>query len=127
MELHGPRAVIPSVRRVCLPKKLAAPLGLVAGEYADVRLAPKHSGELLVTAAGSPSTHQGARDPHRPRRLTALAQLSVPAVLLDAVGVTPEEPWVYFAPTEDGQGLRMIPAVRVDARVRPVVHAEVMT
>ena len=125
--MHGPRAVVPNERRVCLPKKLAVPLGLLPGEFASVQLSPEHDGELLVSVTDTPTMSFKARDLRRPRRLTALAQLSLPSALLDQVGVTKEEPWVYFAPAEDGRGLRVIPAARVEAHVNPRPQAQVMT
>jgi antitoxin component of MazEF toxin-antitoxin module len=127
MEMHGPRAVIPSVRRVCLPKKLAKPLGLTPGEFARVGVSPHHDGELVVSAAPAPEQLRRSRDPHRARRVTALAQLSLPAALLDAVGVTQQDPWVYFAASDDGRALRVIPAARVDMRVTPRPGAQVLT
>ncbi len=127
MIMHGPRAVLPNERRVCLPKKLAAPLGLVPGKFVRVAMSREHDGELFVSVAPAPKRELRTHDPRRPRRLTAPAQLSLPAVLLDQVGVTREEPWVYFAPAEGRRGLRVIPAARVEMQVSPRATAEVMT
>ena len=127
MRVHGPRAVVLNERRVCPPKKLAVPLGLLPGEFAYVRLSPVHDGELLISVCHSPAADFRARDHRRPRQLTASAQISLPSALLDHVGVTKEEPWVYFAATEDGYGLRVIPAVRVEAHLSPRPRAQVVT
>lgn len=112
---------------MCLPKKLAAPLGLTPGAYAQVSLSPVHDGELVVTAAEAPKRQRRTHDPRRPRRLTALAQLSLPAALLSEVGVTKDEPWVYFAPTDDNRAVRVIPAALVNAQVNSRLATEVMT
>lgn len=127
MDLHGPRAVQHVARRVCVPKALAAPLGLLPGRYASVRLSNRHEGELVVSVADAPVGAWGRQDPKRPRMVTPAAQFSLPSVLLNQVGVTRENPWVYFAPDEDGHAVRVIPAARVDARVSPRSQTQVVT
>lgn len=117
----------PLARRVCLPKQLAAPLGLVPGERALVRLSPWRDGELVVTVADKGARTGSRRDPDRPRLVTARSQVSLPSVLLEMVGVTAQNPWVYFAPEDLGLGVRVIPAVRVRAQVSAASPKQVQT
>lgn len=115
--LFGPRAVSRGMRRVCLPTALAAPLRIVAGQYARVDVSRSRPGELVVRRAYAPRTPMGRRDPARPRLVTEHGQLSLPVSLMAQVGLGPGNPWVYFAEEDHASVVRIIPAGQVSLMV----------
>lgn len=107
--LHGPRQVVAKTRRVCLPSAITDELGWVkGGSWVRVRTSSSAQ-ELVVEAADQQPTSRRDRDPDRPRPLDHQGQVTLPAPLMSQVGLSPSEPWVYFARAGRRRAVRIIP------------------
>lgn len=63
----------------------------------------------MELAAEDPESAGWSRDPGRPRRLDGQGQVTLPAVLMEQVGLGREQPWVYFATDKRRNAVRIIP------------------
>ena len=113
-DLHGPRRVLARSRRVCLPSRITDHLDWVKGDcVVRVTAASGREGELWIERAPRPRNPRPGRDPARARPLDAQGQVTLPAPLMLRVGLTEQQPWVYFAADTSGAGVRVIPAALV--------------
>lgn len=111
--LYGPRPVHPHARRVCIPKSLAVEFGMSAGSHVRVELSSRSDSELAIRPASPPTAAQGRRDIRRPRLVNAGGQVTLPASLLEQVGVSPQHPLVFFVADDTRAEVRIIPARQV--------------
>lgn len=120
-DLHGPRRVLARSRRVCLPSRITDQLNWVKGDcVVRVTATPEREGELWIERARRPRKPSPHRDPRRARPLDAQGQVTLPAPLMLQVGLSEQEPWVYFTPDAARGGVRVIPAALVRVGVGAV-------
>jgi bifunctional DNA-binding transcriptional regulator/antitoxin component of YhaV-PrlF toxin-antitoxin module len=105
----GPRQVS-GLRRVTIPTRAAARVGVLPGSWVMVSAYRKDQGVLVIRPTGEPARGYGLRDPRRARKVSDTGQLTLPAALLDQVGIAVGE-WVAF--TTSRSGLRVFSANRV--------------
>jgi bifunctional DNA-binding transcriptional regulator/antitoxin component of YhaV-PrlF toxin-antitoxin module len=120
-DLHGPRRVLARSRRVCLPSRITDQLTWTKGDcVVRVTAAPGRKGELWIERVPRPRKPSPDRDPGRARPLDAQGQVTLPAPLMLQVGLSEQEPWVYFAADASRVGVRVIPAALVRVGVGAV-------
>lgn len=108
--LNGPRRVVASTRRVCLPSAITDGLGWSKGACSvTVKVPARRLDELLVELSDSSEDASRSRDPSRARRLDEQGQVTLPASLMRQVGLGGDQPWVYFASDRRRKAVRIIP------------------
>jgi hypothetical protein len=105
----GPRKVT-RWRRVTLPTNLAIPSGMVHGAWVRVEQARRDRGALIVRQTEAPTSMD--RSAYLGRTVTKSGQISLPAALMDRVGLDVGD-WVYFMATPNAAAIRVLPAGRV--------------
>lgn len=96
------------LRRIGLPKRLAGPSGISPLGYV-VLTRPRNARLTLMVRASEGGDGGGLRDPGRPRRVSKTWQVTLPAKLMDGVGLSVWD-WVYVARSPNGRSLRLLPA-----------------
>lgn len=107
MPIRFPRQVS-GLRRVAIPKKLAVAAGLRDEGFVRVASSPGPDLVLLLSPAEENSA-AAVRDPTRPRQLNSARQVTLPAPLMDAVGLAPLD-WVYLSRADEAAGVLLEPA-----------------
>ena len=87
--------------------------GIVAGGYVTVRVARNCWWTLMVQPVSAPGTEQARRDPSRPRRVTPVLQVSLPAPLMRQVDLACGQ-WVFLSLDSLRSGIRVMPQHKVD-------------
>lgn len=95
-------------RRVGLPTLLAKQSGIEPKRWVTVGPAEGSLWALLVKPVDPPQESWSIRDPHRPRLVTKVMQVTVPKPWMDKVGLKPNE-WVFLSSLGEGKGLQMTP------------------
>lgn len=109
-DLYGPRPVTQKGRKLCLPPRLAKRLRVGPGSYVRVAASTQRPGELEVRRANSRTASRGSRDAGRARRIWSTGQFSLPAPLMEQVGLRGEHRLVYLAFEPEQSAIRVIPA-----------------
>lgn len=73
-----------------------------------VKVPARRRGELWVELADPLETSSRSRDPGRPRLLDGRGQVTLPATLMQQVGLGVDQPWVYFAAEKRRKAVRII-------------------
>ena len=99
-------------RRVGLPLSLAKRSGIEPRHWVTVYPAETQRWTLLVCPVDAPVDRAAIRDPDRPRRVTAVMQVTVPRPWMDLVELKPDQ-WVFLTSLGPGQGLSIVPQAKV--------------
>lgn len=74
-----------------------------------VKVPARRLDELWIELADPSKDTSRSRDPGRARRLDAQGQVTLPATLMQQVGLGADQPWVYFAAEKRRKAVRIIP------------------
>lgn len=100
------------LRRVGVPKSLAELTGIEANQYVTISRSKSSRWTLLVRPAVGPDEEAHVRDPHRPRRVNAMLQVTLPLTLMAHIELEKHE-WVFLSPDSRRRGLRVVPQAKV--------------
>lgn len=93
-------------RRVGLPSRLARWSGIGAERWVEVRGNGARKKSLRVVPVSAPTTRGAPRDPNRPRKVTAVWQVTLPKEWMDQAGWKADQ-WVSLTSLGANQGLRL--------------------
>lgn len=107
-------------RRVALPAAMAKRSGIQPEKWVTIEPADDRDWALLVCPVEVPGEGPSGdlRDPHRPRRVTPVMQVTVPKPWMDRVGLKPCE-WVFLSSLGADRGLRLVPQATTRLRRVP--------